>query len=103
MNKEEVRAAIDSGKFNPRWVCWSASRGESPEYRSELAVDPDDGKTYPRTLIFMLWIQARWREWATELGFKSSQWGEAHRTALASGRTEKEFDAWLRAKVGIDG
>lgn len=100
---------VSDYKLNPRWVCWLASRGEDPANQPEgtydepvYVVDPEDGQTYPRALVFMLWVQRAWREWGAELGFKRSHWGEANRTALASGHTHEEFDAWLRAKVGVE-
>ena len=100
---------VSDYKLNPRWVCWMVSRGEDPATQPEstpdepvYVIDPTDGKPYPRPLVFRFWTQARWTEWAAELGFTKSQNGwYPHELALA-GRSHDDFDAWLRAKVGVD-
>lgn len=101
----------DFGELNPRWVCWMVSRGEDPATFVPTApgedcpriVDPADGKMYPRPMVFSLWVQARWREWAAELGFTMMREGRyPQEDALFSGHTAEEFDAWLRAKVGVE-
>lgn len=73
--------------LNPRVVCWARSRGIDPH--SLVASPPTyiDGMRW--TVHFMIWIQERWRAWATELGYGD------HRVALANGHSHEEFDAWL--------
>lgn len=93
--------------LNPRWVCWMLSRGDDPRTFVCTRLDgevprvaDEAGRVLPRTLVFSQWVQARWREWASELGFADRNGRLAHEVALGSGRTHADFDAWLSAKVG---
>lgn len=77
--------------LNPRVVHWARAQGIDLEV---LVADPNaslpsysDGA--PWTVHFIIWIQERWRAWATELGYRD------HRVALASGHTHADFDTWL--------
>lgn len=107
--RERVRLSDYKG-WNPRFVCWLVAHGYHPdtfELRTDGDVtrvpDPDpEGGTIPCTIAFMFWVQASWRAWAAELGFKNRGGDEAHRNALGAGRTHEEFDAWLAKKVGVD-
>lgn len=75
--------------YNPRFVIWAESIGVSPD---ELMLEPTQIDGTPWTVLFMIWIQKRWRDWALELGYRD------HRAALADGHTHAHFDAWLEAK-----
>lgn len=79
--------------WNPRFVIWAESRGLSPAELmrpDRIEVTRVDGS--PWTALFMIWIMERWREWASELGYRD------HRVALLSGHTSEDFDAWLEAR-----
>lgn len=84
-------------KWNPRWVAWLKSRGETPETFTKdedgLVVDPHDGKKRPAALVYILWMQNAWQLWAIERGFRS------HEEALMAGMTHAEFDAWLERRA----
>lgn len=84
--------------MNPYFIAWCRAHSHNPDDLSKnnralgkeptRVVDPHDGKRRPWTVVFMLWIQAKWREWATEKGFRGD-----HRAARLSGHTD--FGAWL--------
>jgi len=107
---DTTKKKVSDYNLNPRWVCWMISRGEDPG-KFELAapgedcprvVDPTDGKLLPRPLVFSFWIRARWAEWAAELGFTKSKDGWYPHELALFGRSHEDFDAWLRAKVGVE-
>lgn len=93
----DLVAQASSDGFNLRVVLWARSRGLDLHL---LVIGPRESTTHidgtPWTVLFMAWIQNRWREWASELGFNGN-----HRAALAAGRSHAEFDAWL-AEKGTD-
>lgn len=85
---------MTDGTHNPRFVIWAESVGVSPE---DLLLPARKGGTSqidgtPWTVLFIIWIQNRWRDWATELGYRDP------RNALADGHTHADFDAWLEAR-----
>jgi hypothetical protein len=92
------------GDWNPRFVLWARSRGQSPDAFGRDA-DGDitrlahEGGTMPWTVVFSFWIHDRWKEWATELGFTRGE--HRHEVALRSGHTAAEFDAWLECHVDL--
>lgn len=91
-------------KYNPRWVLWLRTQGETPE-TFKVRTTPDAEITQidglPWTIVYSEWIRARWREWAATIGFKhgcvSTQlpWERA----LAAGHTQEDFDHWLEERV----
>lgn len=96
-------------EYNPRWVLWLRSIGETPEtfrrqepepYGELTKVDVDGQKTL-WTIAYVEWVCARWREWAAELGFTTGD--ASHRLpwerALAAGHTQEDFDRWLERKA----
>lgn len=84
--------------WNPRYLAYARAEGE-PDPDAMLARDRE---RYPGGSMcgFMLWIQARWREWAATLTLPraATRWGTDepdHRRALLCGYTHDDFDRWL--------
>ncbi len=59
-----------------------------------------NGSKMEWTVHYSLWIDRMWRDWASELGFRSEAGSRAHEHAFMAGHTNEEFDAWLAAKYG---
>ena len=99
--------AGDSTGLNVRVRLWLKARGFA-----ETAIDRRSGDDVPRvpsihdgkpqmwTIEYTQWIDSKWTEWATSLGFKRQDGEPAHRLALGNGHTDAEFDAWLIAQQG---
>lgn len=86
---------------NPRVLLWLID-AEQPfdliarRSGEDIPLVAEGDQKYPWTVLFVDWIQQRWREWALSLGFKGSL---PHRKALLGGHTDNEFDAWLVDRV----
>ncbi len=92
--------------YNPRYVLWAKSRGKEPEDFGrdengdiERILDEDDEqrRMMSWTVVFMLWIEARWTDWAAHHGFMRTRYGDPHREAMLAGH--RDFDVWLEGQV----
>lgn len=74
--------------YQPRYVAYARAHGLSPDAMLER-----DQEAWPGGCMagFMLWIQERWREWASQRpgGMPDIKTEEHHR----------DFDAWLARLV----
>jgi len=92
----------NAASWNPRVLAWLDFAGLPIDAITRRSGDDvpvvttAQGERNVWTVLVMSWINARWAEWARELGFHGA---DAHRKALLSGHTEAEFDAWLVAWV----
>lgn len=86
--------------YNPRFVLWCRSRGLEPEALGPFGVGAptlieDEGHVVPWTMVFSLWIQARWRDWR---GLPQNK----HRDRVVVDSDAEGFDAWLTGEVTRD-
>lgn len=84
--------------LNPRYVLWCRAHGYYPREMTlrngcPRRVPDGRGRVLPWTVVFMFWIEDRWRQWSEELGYAN------RREALLGGHTVEEFDRWLEEKV----
>ena len=79
---------------NPRVLRWldsvglpleSIARGDG----EDVPMVKVDGERNLWTIHYMLWVQARWRDWAKQLGYENQE------KAQSAGHLADEFDSWL--------
>ncbi len=91
--------ALSETNINPRVIVWLRAAKLSLKTLIRrpdgdlVRVKDGAGRCMPWTVVYMLWIQERWVEWATELGFEGD-----HQTARLAGHSHDEFDAWLNGR-----
>ena len=73
---------------NPRFVAYARTNGNTPD--AQAAADRDRFPGGPMA-GFTTWLNARWRDWATEAG---------HDLVRLSAADHAAFDAWLTERTG---
>ena len=90
--------------INPRVAAFLAAHGLPLDVINrtndgEMKLVTINGEKLMWTMHYGWWVVDRLKDWAAELGFEPGGGSYAHEHAFMAGHTQKEFDAWLQAKV----
>jgi hypothetical protein len=91
-----MKPIIGAGDWNPRYVSYAKSFGNTPA--AQLA---QDRTVYPGGIMtgFTLWIQRRWTEWVEEFKLKPNP-GWKKRDVILTAQDQDAFTSWLQKQYG---